>query len=98
MNAEFVTAYQAQYDSIPAEDAADAFAAAQVLQTAVEAVGDIDQTAIKDYLHANEVETLLGTLSWDETGAPQQAFLLARGRVPRPRSSCRRRWPRPRRS
>jgi len=77
MNAEFVAAYQAQYDSIPAEDAADAFAAAQVLQTAVEAVGEIDQTAIKDYLHANEVETVLGTLSWDETGAPQQAFLLA---------------------
>jgi ABC-type branched-subunit amino acid transport system substrate-binding protein len=77
MNAEFVAAYQAQYDSIPAEDAADAFAAAQVLQTAAEAVGEIDQTAIKDYLHANEVETVLGTLSWDETGAPQQAFLLA---------------------
>ena len=77
MNAEFVAAYQAQYDSIPAEDAADAFATAQVLQTAVEAVGEIDQTAIKDYLHANEVETVLGTLSWDETGAPQQAFLLA---------------------
>ena len=77
MNAEFVSAYQDAYDAIPAEDAADAFAAAQVLQTAVEAVGDIDQQAIKDYLHANEVPTLLGTLSWDETGAPQQAFLLA---------------------
>lgn len=78
MNAEFVAAYQEQFDgAIPAEDAADAFAAAQVLQTAVEAVGEIDQAAIKDYLHANEVETLLGTLSWDETGAPQQAFLLA---------------------
>jgi branched-chain amino acid transport system substrate-binding protein len=77
MNAEFVAAYQAQHDSIPAEDAADAFATAQVLQAAVEAVGEIDQTAIKDYLHANEVETVLGTLSWDETGAPQQAFLLA---------------------
>ena len=82
MNAEFVTAYQAQYDSIPAEDAADAFAAAQVLQTAVEAVGEIDQTAIKDYLHSNEVETLLGPLSWDETGAPQQAFLLAQWQGP----------------
>lgn len=77
MNAEFVGAYQDQYDSIPAEDAADAFAAAQVLQTGVEAVGDIDQAAIKDYLHANEVDTLLGPLSWDATGAPQQAFLLA---------------------
>jgi branched-chain amino acid transport system substrate-binding protein len=76
-NAEFVAAYQALYDQIPAEDAADAFAAAQVLQAAVEAVGEIDQQAIKDYLHANTVDTILGPLSWDETGAPEQAFLLA---------------------
>jgi branched-chain amino acid transport system substrate-binding protein len=82
MNAEFVAAYQERFDAIPAEDAADAFAAAQVLQAAVEAVGEIDQAAIKDYLHANEVETVLGTLSWDETGAPQQSFLLAQWQGP----------------
>lgn len=76
-NAEFVAAYDAEYGGIPAEDAADAFAAAQVLQTAVEAVGEIDQVAIKDWLHANTVDTLLGPLSWDETGAPQGEFLLA---------------------
>jgi branched-chain amino acid transport system substrate-binding protein len=28
-------------------------------------------------LHENSVDTILGTLSWDETGAPEQAFLLA---------------------
>ncbi|MFB3738215.1 MAG: amino acid ABC transporter substrate-binding protein [Candidatus Velamenicoccus archaeovorus] len=77
MNAEFVDRYQQKYGQLPAEDAADAFAAAQVLQAAVEAVGGIDQEKIKDWLHSNEVETILGTLSWDETGAPQQAFLLA---------------------
>jgi branched-chain amino acid transport system substrate-binding protein len=83
MNEEFVSAYGEEFEgAIPAEDAADAFAAAQVLQTAVEAVGEIDQEAIKDYLHANEVETLLGTLSWDETGAPEQAFLLAQWQGP----------------
>jgi branched-chain amino acid transport system substrate-binding protein len=82
MNAEFVAAYQERFDAIPAEDAADAFAAAQVLQAAVEAVGEIDQAAIKDYLHANEVETVLGSLSWDETGAPQQSFLLAQWQGP----------------
>ncbi|HSL64236.1 MAG TPA: amino acid ABC transporter substrate-binding protein [Gaiellaceae bacterium] len=77
-NEEFLAAYQAKYDAEPAEDAADAFAAAQVLQAAVEAVGSIDdQKALADWLHANEVETILGTLSWDETGAPEQAFLLA---------------------
>ena len=78
MNKEFVDAYKAQFDgAIPAEDAADGFAAAQVLQAAVEATGGLDQAAIRDWLHANSVDTVLGTLSWDETGAPEQAFLLA---------------------
>lgn len=77
LNAEFVQAYKEKFDAEPSEDAADAFAAAQVLQAAVEAVGSLDQPAIKDWLHANSVPTILGELSWDETGAPQQAFLLA---------------------
>ncbi len=79
MNKQFVDTYQQMYgaDQIPAEDAADAFASAQVLQTAVTAVGSLDQTKIKDYLHANTVPTILGPLSWDKTGAPQSNFLLA---------------------
>jgi branched-chain amino acid transport system substrate-binding protein len=78
-NEEFLAAYEAKYNGEePAEDAADAYAAAQVLQAAVEAVGSIeDQEALKDWLHENSVETILGELSWDETGAPEQAFLLA---------------------
>jgi branched-chain amino acid transport system substrate-binding protein len=76
-NEEFLAAYREKYDEDPPEDAADAYAAAQVLQAAVEAVGEIDQVAIKDWLHENSVETILGELSWDETGAPEQAFLLA---------------------
>ena len=44
----------------------------------MEAVGSIDdQEALADWLHENSVETILGELSWDETGAPEQAFLLA---------------------
>jgi branched-chain amino acid transport system substrate-binding protein len=77
-NKEFLDAYHAKYgNEDPAEDAADGYAAAQVLQAAVEAVGSIDQDKIRDWLHSNEVDTILGKLSWDETGAPQQAFLLA---------------------
>jgi branched-chain amino acid transport system substrate-binding protein len=78
-NQEFLKAYQAKFgkNSIPAEDAADAFAAAQVLTTAVKKVGKIDQDAIKDWLHGHKVQTILGPLSWDATGAPRQAFLLA---------------------
>jgi branched-chain amino acid transport system substrate-binding protein len=77
-NAEFVAKYNEMFGEgeVP-EDAADAFAAAEVLQAAVEAVGSIDdQKALADWLHENEVETILGPLSWDETGAPTGEFLI----------------------
>ena len=77
LNQEFVAAYDEKFGGEPPEDAADAFAAAQVLQAAVEEVGEIDQDAIADYLRGNPVETILGELTWDETGAPQSAFILA---------------------
>ena len=77
-NKEFLDAYRAKYNADPPEDAADGYAAAQVLQAAVEAVGSIDdQQALADWLRDNSVDTILGTLSWDDTGAPEQAFLLA---------------------
>jgi branched-chain amino acid transport system substrate-binding protein len=78
LNKEFVEAYAKKFDNqIPAEDAADAFAAAQILQKAVEEVGKIDQKALADWLHANKVETILGPLTWDERGAPLSDFILA---------------------
>ena len=77
VNKKFVQTYRKRYGGVPPEDAADAFATAQVLQKAVEAVGKIDQAAIADWLHSHGVETILGKLSWDAKGAPQQAFLLA---------------------
>lgn len=77
-NAEFVAKYKEMFgtDEVP-EDAADGFAAAQVMQAAVEAVGNVDdQQAMADWLRENEVETILGSLSWDETGAPTGEFLI----------------------
>jgi branched-chain amino acid transport system substrate-binding protein len=77
-NADFVSGYKAAYaNADPAEDAADAFAAAEVLQSAVAAVGSLDQTKLRDWLHANTVQTILGPLSWTQTGEPQGKFLLA---------------------
>ena len=76
-NAEFVKAYQDEYGGLPPEDAADAYAAGQVLQAAVEAVGSIDdQGALADWLRENEVDTILGPLSWADTGAPTGEFLI----------------------
>ena len=77
-NKEFVAEYQKMFGSdIPPEDAADAYAAAQVMQAAVEAVGSIDdQLKLADWLRDNSVDTILGPLSWEDTGAPKSDFLI----------------------
>jgi len=77
-NKEFVAQYKKMFGTaIPPEDAADAYAAAQVMQAAVEAVGSIDdQAKLSDWLRANSVDTILGKLSWDDTGAPESDFLI----------------------
>ncbi|MBM7508541.1 branched-chain amino acid transport system substrate-binding protein [Nocardioides salarius] len=77
-NAEFVAKYEEMYGSeeVP-EDAADGYAAAQVMQAAVEAIGNVeDQDAMADWLRENEVETILGPLSWNEDGSPTGEFLI----------------------
>jgi ABC-type branched-subunit amino acid transport system substrate-binding protein len=76
-NPEFVSGYKAAYSADPAEDAADAYAAAEVLAAAVKGAGEIDQDKIRDFLTANEVPTILGPLAWETTGAPKGQFLLA---------------------
>ena len=76
-NADFVEAYDKKFGGLPPEDAADAFAAAQVLQAAVEAVGSIDdQQKLADWIRDNEVDTILGTLQWNEDGSPNGEFLI----------------------
>ena len=79
-NEEFVAKYQEMFggDTVP-EDAADAYAAGEVLQATVEAnktVAKEDQLKLADWLRQNEVDTILGPLSWDETGAPTGEFLI----------------------
>ena len=76
-NPEFVAKYEEMFGGEPPEDAADGFAAATVLAAAVEATGSIDdQEALADWLRANEVPTILGTLSWNEDGSPKGDFLV----------------------
>jgi branched-chain amino acid transport system substrate-binding protein len=79
-NEEFVAKYQEMFGGteVP-EDAADAYATAQVLQAAVKAVGTIErnrQLELADWLRENEVDTILGPLSWDELGRPEGEFLV----------------------
>ena len=76
-NADFVKAYDDKFGGLPPEDAADAFAAAQVLQAAVEAVGSIDdQEKLANWIRDNKVDTILGTLQWNEDGSPIGQFLI----------------------
>lgn len=76
-NEEFVAAYDEMFGGLPPEDAADAFASGQVLQAAVEAVGDVeDQAAMADWLRENSVETILGELEWNDDGSPIGEFLI----------------------
>jgi branched-chain amino acid transport system substrate-binding protein len=79
-NEEFVKKYGEMFGGteVP-EDAADAYATAQVMEAAVKAVGSVareDQLKLADWLRENEVDTILGPLSWDEAGRPQGEFLV----------------------
>jgi branched-chain amino acid transport system substrate-binding protein len=77
-NKEFLDAYHKMFgNQVPAEDAADAYATAQVMQAAVKAIGKIDdQRKLADWLRSHTVDTILGPLKWNETGAPQGEFLI----------------------
>src|SRR5215216_5395178 len=79
-NDEFVAKYQEMFGGteVP-EDAADAYATAEVMQAAVKAVGTIErqrQLELADWLRENQVDTILGPLSWDELGRPEGEFLV----------------------
>jgi branched-chain amino acid transport system substrate-binding protein len=50
-----------------------------VLQAAVKAVGTIErerQIELADWLRENQVDTILGPLSWDDEGRPEGEFLV----------------------
>jgi branched-chain amino acid transport system substrate-binding protein len=77
-NATFVAKYKEMFGGQePPEDAADAFAAGQVLQAAAKGVGGIrDQAAMADWLRQHTVSTILGDLSWNNDGSPKGDYLL----------------------
>ncbi len=78
-NREFAAAFEEAYDVPPGRLSAAGFSAGQVLQAAVEAVGEdgIEQQAkLAEWLHANPVETVMGELSWDDKGVPQSTFAI----------------------
>lgn len=78
-NAEFVAKYVEMFGGEEAdipEDAANAFTVGQVLQQAAENIGSIDNEALIQELHSATFDTVVGPLSFDDTGAPQGSFML----------------------
>jgi branched-chain amino acid transport system substrate-binding protein len=78
-NAEFVATYLELFGGslgdIP-EDAANAFTVGQILQQAVQNIESIDNTALIEELHRGTYNTIVGSLSFDETGAPLGSYML----------------------
>jgi branched-chain amino acid transport system substrate-binding protein len=79
-NEEFVAKYKEMFGDGPVpEDAADAYAAGEILKAAVEANKSVerdDQLKLADWLRANEVQTILGPMSWNEDGSPKGEFMV----------------------
>lgn len=80
-NAEFVEYFNELHGSEPTEDEANAWTTGQVVAAAVEGVGCADpspecQGQLIDWLRNNEVDTVVGPLTWDAEGRPQGAHLI----------------------
>jgi branched-chain amino acid transport system substrate-binding protein len=79
-NLEFVQKYTAQFGGPPGEDEANGYSTGQVVAAAVKAVGCAEQgscqTKLVAWLHANQVETVVGPLRWDDRGRPQGAHMI----------------------
>jgi branched-chain amino acid transport system substrate-binding protein len=80
-NVEFVEKYTEMNGTPPGEDEANAYTTGQVVAAAVEAAGCAEQgedcqQQLIDWLRDNEVETVVGPLSWDEAGRPQSAHMI----------------------
>lgn len=80
-NQAFAEAHGELHGEDPDEDAANAFTVGEVVATAVEEVGCAEQGeecqgALADHLRENEFDTIVGPLSFDDDGRPEQAHMI----------------------
>ena len=73
--AKYIEIFGGTLGDIP-EDAANAFTAGQVLQQAVTNINSIENAALIEELHRGTYKSIVGSLSFDETGAPQGSYML----------------------
>jgi len=73
-NKEFVDTYLQMFpnkDNVVPAEAAEAYAAGEVLAAAIKATGGVDNAKIISWLHANKVQSVEGKFGWDAAGRPQ---------------------------
>jgi branched-chain amino acid transport system substrate-binding protein len=73
-NKEFTDAYLRLFpnkDNVVPAEAAEAYAAGEVLAAAIKATGGTDNAKIISWLHANKVQSIEGNFGWDAAGRPQ---------------------------
>ena len=79
-NIEFVQKYTAQFGGPPSEDEANGYTTGQVVAAAVKAVGCAEQGECQKklvaWLRTNQVDTVVGTLKWDDKGRPLGAHMI----------------------
>jgi branched-chain amino acid transport system substrate-binding protein len=73
-NKEFVDNYLKLFpnkDNVVPAEAAEAYAAGEVLAAAIKATGGTDNAKLITWLHANKVQSVEGNFGWDAAGRPQ---------------------------
>jgi len=73
---EFVEGFKAKFGKEPDYHAACAYAAGQVLEAAVRAVGSLDQDKIAEWIRTHTIQTVVGPLKYTEAGYPTLGPLL----------------------
>src|SRR5918998_4262692 len=77
---EFVEKYTAQFGTPPEEDQANAYTTGQVVEAAVKAANCAEQgdcqKKLVEFVRNNKIETVVGPLTWDDTGKPEGAHMI----------------------
>ena len=72
-NAEFVAGYLQLFpnkDNVVPAEAAEAYAAGEVMAKAVKATNTVDNATLIKWLHGNKVQSIEGNFGWDSDGRP----------------------------
>ena len=74
-SADFVKKYRERWGRDPDYHAAAGYAAAQILQKAIEATGTLNNKILRDYVATHEFETVVGVLKFKPDGTPHYAMI-----------------------